>query len=116
MGYTANVASLPSDYEFLGTATFQGTTLYCWRNGHVVTLTWYGKYTSAATAGAKGVYISIPAAYRPTELVQSIVQDQSQHRAILVAQTNGNVGLYYLLDASAKNTNVYGFLTWVAGS
>lgn len=116
MGYTANVASLPSDYEFLGTVTFQGTTLRCWRNGHVVTLTWDGYYTTAVTAGAKNVYISIPAAYRPITTVWSIVQDQSAHRAILNAQTNGNVGLYYLLDASAKNTNVYGFLTWVAGS
>ena len=116
MAFIANVVSLPSDYELIGTTTFQGTTLRCWRNGQVVTLAWDGYYTSKASAGAKNVYITVPAAYRPITHVWSIVQDQSGHKAILDAQTSGNVGLYYLLDASAKNTNVYGFLTWVAGS
>lgn len=111
------VRKLPaSDYELLGTATWNGTTLRCWRNGRTVTLAWTGGMTAAASSGAVNVYITIPTKYAPPDTFNNIVLSQSGKRFLLAVTYAGYAGLYYQLEATAAGDAACGVFTWAARS
>ncbi len=101
-----------SDYELIGTMTWTGTTLEVWRNGHMMTLVWYGAMNSASSAGDKSQYISIPVEYWPPYPIQSICFDQNGKRFILMITKYGGAGIFYQLDPVTSPTNVYGFISY----
>lgn len=103
-----------NDYELLSSKTWLGTTIRCWRNGRTVTLQWSGVESGTSTAGSKSQFLSIPAKWRPPNRVEAIFTDQNNRRFIFLADTSGNAGLSYQLDAVSSATNVYGTLTWAA--
>ena len=105
------------DYEKLGTLTWNGITIECWRNGLCVTLSVRGTYTNAESGGAKNQYITIPSKYMPSAYYtyNPMFFTQAGKKLLMAVQgSNAKVGLYYQLDAVSANDAAYGMVSWAA--
>lgn len=97
-----------------GQAVWNGTKITVYSCGNIVTLVYWGSENGNWSAGAVNAYYTLPVGYRPYVNTQQIFTDQNNKRIIVTANTNGQVGIYWLLDAISSKTNVYGSMTWIA--
>ena len=97
-----------------GQAVWNGTKITVYSCGNIVTLVYWGSENGNWGAGAVNAYYTLPVGYRPYVNTQQIFTDQNNKRIIVTANTNGQVGIYWLLDAISSKTNVYGSMTWIA--
>lgn len=105
------------DYEKLGSITWNGVTIECWRNGLCVTLAIRGAYTNAEASGDKNKVFTIPLKYMPSTYYNynSIFFTQAGKKLLMVMQaSSGKVGLYYQLDAVSAGDAAYGMISWAA--
>lgn len=106
-----------NDYEMLGSITWNGTTIECWRNGNCVSMAMRGTYTNAEAAGSKGKVFTIPSKYMPHNTVNynPLFYTQNGKRLLMqVRAATSEIGLYYQLDAVAAGDSAYGLITWAA--
>lgn len=105
------------DYEKLGTLTWNGVTIECWRNGLCVTLAVRGAYTAGQSAGAKNQVFAIPSKYMPNgnNGYNPLFYTQAGKRLLMqVRGYTSEVGLYYQLDAVSAGDGAYGMVSWAA--
>lgn len=105
------------DYEKLGSVTWNGVTIECWRNGMCVTLAVRGTYTNQQSAGAKNQTFTIPSKYMPSAYYNynPMFFTQAGKKLLMVVQGSAaTVGLYYQLDTVSAGDSAYGMVSWAA--
>lgn len=95
---------------------WNGVTIVVYCYGNIVTCVVYGSENGNWGAGVLNAYYTLPVGYRPHTDIQQIIVDQNNKRAVWAAKSNGQIGIYWLLDSITSKTNMYGCFSWAAWS
>lgn len=97
------------------TTTLTGNGLTCTlvRKGKVVTANITGRNTNAISASTADYMFTVPAAYRPSYIVNEVELTGTGKRYLLGLQLDGRFGVQWAYEEIAANSQIFSIVSWI---